>query len=194
MPLPAAMDARARSESTPGVCAQPCTQRRALSAPLLLRLYTHMRRTSERPWGSSERSMSVQLPFALWFLISARSAADQPSASSASACLRVRGSADTDEAASAQPWPRTPSDTASCGRCRRVTSMADERRGYDPRPRWKGARPAGSESSCVDDVALVDSRALSAVAGGVGWGAAVALSMGCATATGIGTVFVEGCA
>eukprot|EP00965_Chrysotila_dentata_P165665 5469889-Pleurochrysis_carterae.AAC.3 len=75
-----------------------------------------MRRTSERPWGSSERSMSVQLPFELWFSISARSAADQPSASSANACLRVRGSVETAEAANAQPWPRTPSDAASCGR------------------------------------------------------------------------------
>eukprot|EP00965_Chrysotila_dentata_P086068 2840098-Pleurochrysis_carterae.AAC.1 len=62
-----------------------------------------MRRTSERPWGSSDRSISVQLPFALWFSISARSAAVHPSASSASACLRVRGSVETAEAARAQP-------------------------------------------------------------------------------------------
>eukprot|EP00965_Chrysotila_dentata_P120200 3975053-Pleurochrysis_carterae.AAC.4 len=72
-----------------------------------------MRRTSERPWGRSERSMRIQLPLELWFLISARSAADQPSASSAIACLRVRGSVETVDAASAQPWPRTPSDAAS---------------------------------------------------------------------------------
>eukprot|EP00965_Chrysotila_dentata_P187020 6171874-Pleurochrysis_carterae.AAC.1 len=62
-----------------------------------------MRRTRERPGGRSERSMRVQLPFALWLAILARSAADQPSESSAIACLRVRGSVETAEAANAHP-------------------------------------------------------------------------------------------
>eukprot|EP00965_Chrysotila_dentata_P110454 3649485-Pleurochrysis_carterae.AAC.1 len=79
-------------------------------APLRLRLYTHMRRTRDRPAGSCERSINVQLPLALWFAISARSTAVQPGASSAMACFRVRGSAETDEVASAHPWPRTPSE------------------------------------------------------------------------------------
>eukprot|EP00965_Chrysotila_dentata_P142673 4715802-Pleurochrysis_carterae.AAC.1 len=50
-----------------------------------------MRRTSARPRGTSERSMYVQLPFAAWLAISARSAALQPTWSSAIACFRVRG-------------------------------------------------------------------------------------------------------
>eukprot|EP00965_Chrysotila_dentata_P058087 1925725-Pleurochrysis_carterae.AAC.1 len=52
-----------------------------------------MRRTMPRPGGTSERSIMVQLPLALWLEISARSAAVHPSLSSASACLRVFGSA-----------------------------------------------------------------------------------------------------
>eukprot|EP00965_Chrysotila_dentata_P157415 5200573-Pleurochrysis_carterae.AAC.1 len=83
-----------------------------------------MRRTSERPAGSCDRSNNVQLPFALWFAISARSAAAQPVASSAMACLRVRGSVEADETAKAQPCPRTPSDAASYPRCRRVMNRA----------------------------------------------------------------------
>eukprot|EP00965_Chrysotila_dentata_P044025 1463297-Pleurochrysis_carterae.AAC.1 len=75
-----------------------------------------MSRTSDRPGGSSDLSMRVQLPLGLWLSISARSVADQPAASSAMACLRVRGSVDTADAANAQPWPRTPSDAALCGR------------------------------------------------------------------------------
>eukprot|EP00965_Chrysotila_dentata_P182737 6033991-Pleurochrysis_carterae.AAC.1 len=71
-----------------------------------------MSRTSERLRGSSERSMVVQLPLELWFSILARSAADQPAASSAIACLRVRGSVETAEVANAQPWPRAPKDAA----------------------------------------------------------------------------------
>eukprot|EP00965_Chrysotila_dentata_P116701 3857964-Pleurochrysis_carterae.AAC.1 len=94
-----------------------------------------MSRTSERPGGSSDLSKSVQLPSDLWFSISARSAAVQSVASSAKACLRVRGSVDTEEAANAQPWPRTPSDAVSCGLLRRVTRRACDRRGYEPRPR-----------------------------------------------------------
>eukprot|EP00965_Chrysotila_dentata_P198704 6178966-Pleurochrysis_carterae.AAC.1 len=80
-----------------------------------------MSRTNDRPGGRSDLSMRVQLPLALWLSISSRSAAVQPAASSAVTCLRVRGSADTEKAANAQPWPRTPSDAASCGRWRRVT-------------------------------------------------------------------------
>eukprot|EP00965_Chrysotila_dentata_P063612 2107686-Pleurochrysis_carterae.AAC.1 len=72
-----------------------------------------MSRTSDLPWGSWERSMRVQLPLAAWLAISARSAADQPAASSAMACLRVRGSEDTDEAAGAHPCPRTPSENVA---------------------------------------------------------------------------------
>eukprot|EP00965_Chrysotila_dentata_P036950 1229268-Pleurochrysis_carterae.AAC.3 len=75
--------------------------------------------------------MSDQLPLAVWLAISARSAADQPAASSAIACLRVRGSEDTDEAASAHPCPRMPSESTSKQRWRRVTKRAagcDERR------------------------------------------------------------------
>eukprot|EP00965_Chrysotila_dentata_P105920 3498316-Pleurochrysis_carterae.AAC.2 len=96
-----------------------------------------MRRTSERPGGSLERSMTVQLLLLAWFSISARSAADQPASSSAMACFRVFGSVETADAARAQPWPRTLQEAASCGRWRRVTSRADERRGYEPSPRWK---------------------------------------------------------
>eukprot|EP00965_Chrysotila_dentata_P140161 4633485-Pleurochrysis_carterae.AAC.1 len=75
--------------------------------------------------------MSVQLPLAVWLSISARSAADQPAASSVMACLLVRGSEDIDEAASANPCPRTPSENTSKRRWRRVTKRAagcDERR------------------------------------------------------------------
>eukprot|EP00965_Chrysotila_dentata_P075375 2489134-Pleurochrysis_carterae.AAC.1 len=50
------------SKSTPGTCAQPCTQSLAFKAPLRLRLYTQMSRTRERPEGTEERSMSSQLP------------------------------------------------------------------------------------------------------------------------------------
>eukprot|EP00965_Chrysotila_dentata_P027992 930577-Pleurochrysis_carterae.AAC.5 len=64
-----------------------------------------MRRTSARPDGTSERSIIVQLPFALWFAISARSAAVHPSRSSVNACLRVFGS-DDGEAMNAQRVPR----------------------------------------------------------------------------------------
>eukprot|EP00965_Chrysotila_dentata_P081188 2680014-Pleurochrysis_carterae.AAC.1 len=49
------------SKSTPRTCAHPCTHKRALSAPLRLRLYTQMRRTIDRPAGTCERSISVQL-------------------------------------------------------------------------------------------------------------------------------------
>eukprot|EP00965_Chrysotila_dentata_P178493 5894774-Pleurochrysis_carterae.AAC.2 len=69
--------------------------------------------------------MSVQLLLAAWLAISARSVADHPAASSAMACLRVRGSADTEDAASAQPCPRTPSDTTSKQQWRRVTRRAE---------------------------------------------------------------------
>eukprot|EP00965_Chrysotila_dentata_P195990 6177317-Pleurochrysis_carterae.AAC.1 len=58
----------------PCTCAQPCTHKRALSAPLRLRLYTQMTLTRERLVGRSERSMAVQLPFAAWFASFARSA------------------------------------------------------------------------------------------------------------------------
>eukprot|EP00965_Chrysotila_dentata_P107280 3544131-Pleurochrysis_carterae.AAC.1 len=83
MPLPAAMDARARSEvgrivaqnvwsqSTPCVWAQLCTHNRAFRAPLRFLLYTQMSRTRERSRGSCERSMSVQLLLAAWLAISA---------------------------------------------------------------------------------------------------------------------------
>eukprot|EP00965_Chrysotila_dentata_P124436 4112851-Pleurochrysis_carterae.AAC.1 len=63
-----------------------------------------MRRTMLRPAGTSERSITVQLPLALWLAISARLAAVHPSLSSASACLRVFGSAAGD-ARKAQPVP-----------------------------------------------------------------------------------------
>eukprot|EP00965_Chrysotila_dentata_P256960 6212733-Pleurochrysis_carterae.AAC.3 len=72
-------------------------------APLRLRLYTQMRRTSERPAGSCDRSMSDQLPLDLWLASSTRSAAVHPAASSAIACFLVRGSVDTEEAAKAHP-------------------------------------------------------------------------------------------
>eukprot|EP00965_Chrysotila_dentata_P071839 2373168-Pleurochrysis_carterae.AAC.1 len=74
MPEEFAMAARARSDvgrmvaqkvwskSTPRTCAHPWTHNRALSAPLRLRLYTQIRRTMDLPSGTSERSMSVQLP------------------------------------------------------------------------------------------------------------------------------------
>eukprot|EP00965_Chrysotila_dentata_P210159 6185738-Pleurochrysis_carterae.AAC.2 len=78
-----------------------------------------MSRTSDRSRGSCERSMSVQLPLAVWLAISARSAADHPAASSAMACLRVRGSVDTEEATSAHSCPRTPSEATSKERWRR---------------------------------------------------------------------------
>eukprot|EP00965_Chrysotila_dentata_P138990 4596374-Pleurochrysis_carterae.AAC.1 len=81
-------------------------------APLRFRLYTQIRRTRKRPAGSCGRSINVQLPLALWLAISARSAAVQPAASSASACFRVRGSGETDDAAKAHPWPRRPSAVA----------------------------------------------------------------------------------
>eukprot|EP00965_Chrysotila_dentata_P125089 4134689-Pleurochrysis_carterae.AAC.1 len=63
-----------------------------------------MRRTMLRPGGTSERSIMVQLPLALWFEISARLAAIHPSLLSASACFRVLGSADG-VARNAQPVP-----------------------------------------------------------------------------------------
>eukprot|EP00965_Chrysotila_dentata_P201488 6180599-Pleurochrysis_carterae.AAC.2 len=85
-------------------------------APLRIRLYTQIRRTRERPAGSCERSINVKLPLALWLKVSARSAAVQPAAPSASACFRVRGSGETDDAAKAHPWPRMPSADASYGR------------------------------------------------------------------------------
>eukprot|EP00965_Chrysotila_dentata_P212342 6186968-Pleurochrysis_carterae.AAC.13 len=92
-------------------------QRRAFRAPLLLRLYSHIRHPSERSGGRSERSMRLQLPFDLWLAISTSSAADHPAASSSViACLCVRGSAETAEAAKAHPWPSTPADAESCGR------------------------------------------------------------------------------
>eukprot|EP00965_Chrysotila_dentata_P094101 3110335-Pleurochrysis_carterae.AAC.1 len=50
------------SKSTPRTCAHPCTHKRALSAPLRFRLYTQMSRTMNRPSGTCDRSMSVQLP------------------------------------------------------------------------------------------------------------------------------------
>eukprot|EP00965_Chrysotila_dentata_P094216 3115135-Pleurochrysis_carterae.AAC.1 len=53
-----------------------------------------MSRTSERPGGTSERSIIVQLPLARWLAISARSAAVHPWGSSDRACLRVFGSVD----------------------------------------------------------------------------------------------------
>eukprot|EP00965_Chrysotila_dentata_P255675 6212306-Pleurochrysis_carterae.AAC.2 len=93
------------SKSTPGICAQPCTQSLALSEPLRLRLYTHMRRTSERPDGTDERSITSQLPLLVWLAISARSAAVHPSRSSRSACLRVLGSVLRAEAKRAELEP-----------------------------------------------------------------------------------------
>eukprot|EP00965_Chrysotila_dentata_P098341 3251136-Pleurochrysis_carterae.AAC.1 len=50
------------SKSTPGTCAQPCTQSLAFKAPLRLHLYTQMSRTRERPEGTEERPISSQLP------------------------------------------------------------------------------------------------------------------------------------
>eukprot|EP00965_Chrysotila_dentata_P066807 2211630-Pleurochrysis_carterae.AAC.1 len=67
------------SKSIPGICAQPWTQSLALSEPLRLRLYTHMRRASARPAGTDVRSMTFQQPLLVWFAISARSAAVHPS-------------------------------------------------------------------------------------------------------------------
>eukprot|EP00965_Chrysotila_dentata_P186575 6160260-Pleurochrysis_carterae.AAC.1 len=49
----------------------------------------------ERPGGTSERSIILQLPLERWLAISARSAAVQPWGSSASASLRVFGSVDS---------------------------------------------------------------------------------------------------
>eukprot|EP00965_Chrysotila_dentata_P262881 6214696-Pleurochrysis_carterae.AAC.1 len=91
------------SKSTPRTCAHPCTHKRALSVPLRLRLYTQIRRTMDRSSGTSERSISVQLPLLAWLAISARSAAPHPTLSSAMACFRVRGSGDAAEAATAHP-------------------------------------------------------------------------------------------
>eukprot|EP00965_Chrysotila_dentata_P117914 3897120-Pleurochrysis_carterae.AAC.1 len=65
-----------------------------------------MRRTSDLPAGTCERSMVVQLPFDAWLAISARSAVPHPTRSSAIACLRVRGSVETLLTAKAQPVPR----------------------------------------------------------------------------------------
>eukprot|EP00965_Chrysotila_dentata_P115281 3810727-Pleurochrysis_carterae.AAC.1 len=65
-----------------------------------------MRRTSDRPAGTCERSIVVQLPFDAWLAISARSAVPHPTRSSAIACLRVRGSVETLLTAKAQPVPR----------------------------------------------------------------------------------------
>eukprot|EP00965_Chrysotila_dentata_P212879 6187302-Pleurochrysis_carterae.AAC.2 len=62
-----------------------------------------MRRTRERPGGTSERSMYVQLRLEWWFAISARSAAPHPTWSSAIACFRVRGSVEACDTAKAQP-------------------------------------------------------------------------------------------
>eukprot|EP00965_Chrysotila_dentata_P042634 1414352-Pleurochrysis_carterae.AAC.1 len=68
------------------------------------------------------------------------------------ACLRVRGSAETEEAASAQPCPRMPSDATPKQRWRRVTKRAagcEERTWKEPRPRWKRARwVAPSAAAC----------------------------------------------
>eukprot|EP00965_Chrysotila_dentata_P191557 6174599-Pleurochrysis_carterae.AAC.1 len=62
-----------------------------------------MRRTSARPAGTAERSMTSQLPLLEWLTISARSAAVHPSRSSQRACFRVLGSVLTTEARSAEP-------------------------------------------------------------------------------------------
>eukprot|EP00965_Chrysotila_dentata_P218271 6190495-Pleurochrysis_carterae.AAC.6 len=66
---------------------------------------TQMSRTMERPSGTCERSVVVQLPLLRWFSISARSAAVQPARSSRSACLRVLRFTEG-HAAKAQPVPR----------------------------------------------------------------------------------------
>eukprot|EP00965_Chrysotila_dentata_P133211 4405484-Pleurochrysis_carterae.AAC.3 len=133
MPFPAAREARALHAVSlrAALNAKPSFQ---CATPLT---FIHPNDPHERTFGrySSDLSMSVQLPLALWLSISARLAAVQPLASSAKACLRVRGSVDTEEAANAQPWPRTPSDAVSCGLCRRVTRRAFDRREYEPRPR-----------------------------------------------------------
>eukprot|EP00965_Chrysotila_dentata_P143009 4725675-Pleurochrysis_carterae.AAC.2 len=50
------------SKSTPGICAHPCTQSRAFSDPLRFRSYTQIRRTSARPAGTEDRSITSQLP------------------------------------------------------------------------------------------------------------------------------------
>eukprot|EP00965_Chrysotila_dentata_P200487 6180005-Pleurochrysis_carterae.AAC.3 len=88
-----------------------------------------MSRTRERPGGTSDRSIIVQLPLARWFAISARSAAIQSWGSSANACLRVFGSADgaarNAQLVSLPEWP--------CARGR-------GRSGYAPSPRWKCSR------------------------------------------------------
>eukprot|EP00965_Chrysotila_dentata_P181316 5984716-Pleurochrysis_carterae.AAC.3 len=53
-----------------------------------------MSRTMDRPLGTSERSIYVQLRLDAWLSLSARSAALQPARSSAMACFRVRASVD----------------------------------------------------------------------------------------------------
>eukprot|EP00965_Chrysotila_dentata_P096731 3197031-Pleurochrysis_carterae.AAC.1 len=76
----------------------------------------------DRPVGTCERSISVQLPLLAWFAISARSASPHPILSSAMACFRVRGSAVVAEVAKAQPVFRP-----HCGllpRARRARSAA----------------------------------------------------------------------
>eukprot|EP00965_Chrysotila_dentata_P060488 2004856-Pleurochrysis_carterae.AAC.5 len=95
----AARDASVRSE----VARIVAQKSRALSAPLRLRLYTHISRTSDLPGGTSLRSMSSQLPLSVWLAISARSAAVQPARSSRKACLRVFGSVLDEVARRTQP-------------------------------------------------------------------------------------------
>eukprot|EP00965_Chrysotila_dentata_P170042 5613121-Pleurochrysis_carterae.AAC.1 len=97
-----------------------------------------MRRTSERPAGTDERSITSQLPLLVWFAISARSPVVHPSRSSRSACLRDLGSVLRAEAKRAEPESLCLTDGIVRG-LQTVRSAAGVRflSGYAPSPRWK---------------------------------------------------------
>eukprot|EP00965_Chrysotila_dentata_P099220 3281058-Pleurochrysis_carterae.AAC.1 len=163
------------SKSTPGTCAQPCTQSLAFLVPLRFLLYTQISLTSERPAGTSGPSMVVQLLFCWWLAISARSALPHPTRSSAIACLRVRGSAETWLTAKAHPVPRPHAGLSSRARKARRTAGIRDRRGYSPSVRLKGAGRwedvcAGIDESLRTEGTSVDTPMLARTAGIAGAG------------------------
>eukprot|EP00965_Chrysotila_dentata_P254974 6212054-Pleurochrysis_carterae.AAC.1 len=119
-----------------------------------------------RPTGTSERSTYTQLRLAAWLAISARSAALQPTWSSAIACFRVRGSGEACDTAKAHPVARPQRGFWADVFVIRRTGCRP-RSGYSPRPRWKCRCCAGPavESERSAFVGSVDGSAAAALDG-----------------------------